>query len=264
MKKHISVVSLFTLTVCCAALLCGCATAQPRITQVAIIDTLLGGMYDGSATVKQLKSWGNLGIGTMHQLDGEMLVVNGVVYQVKFDGSVNRPDNSETIPFATVVNFVPTKQVQLGTIKSFKDFEKLVPQYITNRNVPVAIRFTGTFSSMHTRSVERQKKPYRPLIEASKNQAEFKFKNISGDMVGFLFPKYVKGMNVPGWHLHFIDKDRRCGGHILDFSTLNGKLEICEIYDFRAVFPAGSDHLAKLDLNKDRAQELKKVESSRE
>ena len=83
-------------------------------------------------------------------------------------------------------------------------------------------------------------------------------------MVGFLFPKYVKGMNVPGWHLHFIDKDRRCGGHILDFSTLNGKLEICEIYDFRAVFPAGSDHLAKLDLNKDRAQELKKVESSRE
>ena len=265
MKNRFSVFSLSAAIICCAALFCGCAaTAQPRITQVAIIDTLLGGMYDGSATVGQLKSWGNLGIGTMDRLDGEMLVVDGVVYQVKYDGSVNRPADSETIPFATVVNFVPAKRVRLENIKSFKDFEKQVPQYITNRNVPVAVRFTGNFSFMHTRSVERQKKPYRPLIEASKNQAEFKFKDISGDMVGFLFPKYVKGMNVPGWHLHFIDKDRRCGGHILDFSMLDGELEICEIYDFRAVFPAGSDHLAQLDLNKDRGQELKKVESSRE
>ena len=117
---------------------------------------------------------------------------------------------------------------------------------------------------MHTRSVERQKKPYRPLIEASKNQAEFKFKDISGDMVGFLFPKYVQGMNVPGWHLHFVDQARRCGGHVLDFAIADGELEICEIYDFRAVFPADSTHLAQLDLDKDRAQELKKVESSRE
>ena len=264
MKKHFSVLFLSTMMICCAALLCGCRTPEPRITQVAIIDTLLGGMYDGSATVEQLKSWGTIGIGTMHQLDGEMLVVDGVVYQVKFDGSVNRPADSETIPFATVVNFVPTKVVQLGAIKSFKDFEKEIPQYIANRNVPVAVRFTGTFSRMHTRSVERQKKPYRPLIEASKNQAEFKFKNITGNMVGFLFPKYVKGMNVPGWHLHFIDKDRRCGGHVLDFSMLNGKLEICEIYDFRAIFPSNSSHLAELDLNKDRGRELEKVESSRE
>ena len=263
MKKHFSAVSL--VMICCAVLLsgCCCTTKEPRITQVAIIDTLLGGMYDGSATVAQLKSWGTLGIGTMHQLDGEMLMVDGVVYQVKYDGTVNRPADQETIPFATAVNFVPGKRVKMGNIKSFQDFEKIVPKYIANRNVPVAVRLKGTFSFMHTRSVERQKKPYRPLVEAAKNQAEFKFKNITGDMVGFLFPKYVKGMNVPGWHLHFVDKDRRCGGHVLDFSVLDGELEICEIYDFRAVFPADSSHLAELDLNKDRGQELKKVESSR-
>ena len=51
MKKLFSVFSLFTM-ICCMVLLCGCATAEPRITQVAIIDTLL---YDGSAT-DQLKS----------------------------------------------------------------------------------------------------------------------------------------------------------------------------------------------------------------
>jgi len=264
LMKKIFTLSFYTVAICCAVLFCGCEKSEPRITQVAIIDTLLCGMYDGSATVGRLKSWGDLGSGTMHQLDGEMLMLDGVVYQVKFDGSVNRPADPETVPFATVVNFIPSKRVQLGAIKSFKDFEKQIPQYITNRNIPVAVRFTGSFSFMHTRSVERQNKPYRPLVEAARNQAEFKFNNISGNMVGFLFPKYIKGMNVPGWHLHFVDKDRRCGGHILNFSMLNGELEICEVYDFRAVFPSGSAHLAQLDLNKDRGRELKKVESSRE
>ena len=262
--KKIFWIPMYAVLLLGAGMFCGCGKSKPGITQVAIIDTLLCGMYDGSATVGQLKSCGNLGIGTMHQLDGEMLMLDGTVYQVKFDGSVNRPANSETIPFATVVNFIPSKRIQLGAVKSFKDFEKMIPQYISNRNIPVAVRFTGSFSFMHTRSVERQNKPYRPLIEAAKNQAEFKFNNISGNMVGFLFPKYIQGVNVPGWHLHFVDKDRRCGGHILDFSMLNGKLEICEIYDFRAIFPNNSDHLAQLDLEKDRARELKKVESSRQ
>ena len=129
MKKPISVLSLSTVMIFCVTLLCGCGTTQtePRITQVAIIDTLLGGMYDGSATVAQLKSWGNLGIGTMHQLDGEMLVVDGVVYQVKYDGTVNRPADSETIPFATVVNFVPTKKIQLKKHQIFQGFRKTGP-----------------------------------------------------------------------------------------------------------------------------------------
>jgi len=263
MKKHFTVLTFCAVMIGCATLLCGCKAASPRITQVAIIDTLLCGMYDGSATVGQLKSWGDLGLGTMHRLDGEMLMVDGVVYQVKYDGSVNRPADSETIPFATVVNFVPAKRIKLENIKSFQEFEKLIPQHLANRNIPIAIRLNGTFSAMHTRSVERQNKPYRPLVEAAKNQAEFKFDNITGTMVGFLFPQYVKGMNVPGWHLHFVDKDRRCGGHILDFALLKGELEICEVYDFRAVFPTGSNHLAQLDLNQDRGRELKKVESSR-
>lgn len=54
-----------------------------------MIDTLLCGMYDGSMSVKELKSHGNLGIGTMNHLDGEILMVDHVVYQVKYDGTVH-------------------------------------------------------------------------------------------------------------------------------------------------------------------------------
>jgi acetolactate decarboxylase len=35
-------------------------------------------------------------------------------------------------------------------------------------------------------------------------------------MLGFRFPSYAEGIEVGGYHLHFIDADRSRGGHVLD------------------------------------------------
>ena len=35
-------------------------------------------------------------------------------------------------------------------------------------------------------------------------------------MLGFRFPSYAEGIEVGGYHLHFIDSERRRGGHVLD------------------------------------------------
>ena len=35
-------------------------------------------------------------------------------------------------------------------------------------------------------------------------------------MLGFRFPGYVEGIEVGGYHLHFISEDRWRGGHVLD------------------------------------------------
>ena len=34
-------------------------------------------------------------------------------------------------------------------------------------------------------------------------------------MLGFRFPDYVEGIEVSGYHLHFITADRSRGGHVL-------------------------------------------------
>ena len=34
-------------------------------------------------------------------------------------------------------------------------------------------------------------------------------------MLGFRFPDYVEGIEVAGYHLHFISADRSRGGHVL-------------------------------------------------
>ena len=58
--------------------------------------------------------------------------------------------------------------------------------------------------------------PYRPLTEVVADQHVFELAEVAGTMLGFRFPAYVEGIEVAGYHLHFIDEDRRRGGHVLD------------------------------------------------
>ena len=37
----------------------------------------------------------------------------------------------------------------------------------------------------------------------------FEFHDVEGTIVGFFTPDYLRGVNVPGYHLHFITADRR-------------------------------------------------------
>ncbi|MEG2075537.1 MAG: acetolactate decarboxylase [Victivallaceae bacterium] len=104
---------------------------------------------------------------------------------------------------------------------------------------------------------------YRPLAEITKNQPEFQLESVSGDLVGFRLPAYVKGINVPGWHLHFIADDRQRGGHVMGFELLDGSIEIDEVYDFRMTLPHNSADFNRADLGTDRSAELQQVEGKR-
>jgi acetolactate decarboxylase len=50
----------------------------------------------------------------------------------------------------------------------------------------------------------------------------------------------MKGVNVPGYHFHFISKDKTIGGHMLDCSTneAEGKYESVSKLNIRLI---GSD-----------------------
>jgi acetolactate decarboxylase len=78
---------------------------RTRFTQVSLFSVLLSGRYDGVISVGELKKLGNKAIATMDRLDGEMPMVDGVVYQVCADGHVYLPDDDATIPFGTVAEF---------------------------------------------------------------------------------------------------------------------------------------------------------------
>ncbi len=236
------------------------ATNSATLYQVSTIDAILTGVYDGSVSLGELKKHGDFGIGTFDRLDGEMVLLDGEMYQVKSDGKIYRPAPSLTTPFAAVCYFDANSSFDVKSGLDFAGIQKLFDAKAPNQNLFTAIKISGKFKTMKTRSVPGQHKPYPPLTEVTKNQPEFEMKNISGTIIGFRCPAYVKGLNVTGYHLHFISDDRTKGGHVLSFEIDEAKGEIDLFHKFALQLPENNDEFGKADLTKDRTEELHKVE----
>ncbi|MDD2519885.1 MAG: acetolactate decarboxylase, partial [Kiritimatiellae bacterium] len=76
-------------------------------------------------------------------------------------------------------------------------------------------------------------------------------------------PSYVGGVNVPGWHLHFISQDRSFGGHVLAFDVVTGVAQVDELDRLVMQLP-GTKDFAEADLSRDRQAELAGVEKEKE
>jgi acetolactate decarboxylase len=88
-------------------------STRDTLYQISTSSALVEGVSDGAVDCGELKKYGNLGLGTFEHLDGEMVVVNGHVFQVRSDGSVNEVADEVQTPFATVSRFSPGVQVLL-------------------------------------------------------------------------------------------------------------------------------------------------------
>ena len=123
-----------------------------------------------------------------------------------------------------------------------------------------AVKVTGTFAAIKTRSVPRQEKPFPSLKEATRNQPEFEMENVSGTLVGFRCPSYAKGINVPGYHFHFISSDRTRGGHVLSLTVEEATCEVDVLDRWILQLPADHEGFSETDLSQDRSKDLHAVE----
>ncbi len=253
-------IQFFSSILALAFCVTGCTTPRNTITQFCTIDALLAGAYEGEMPCRTLTRRGDMGIGTFNKLDGEMVLLDGHVYQVRSDGKVYSPDRNVTTPFASVIDFRPEKSRSVPAGLTYPQFQKLVDEMLPHTNVLCAFRFNGTFRQMRTRSVPAQSKPYRQLIEVTREQAVFELDGKSGAMVGFRMPEFVKGINVPGFHAHFLTDDRQAGGHVLAFTTEGGTLEIATSSRMEILLPKNPEMLGGIDFSRDRSKELEKVE----
>lgn len=206
-----------------------------RLFQASTIASLLDGAYEGDLTVAELGEHGDLGLGTLNGLDGEMIALDGRFYRADADGHVHEVGGGARTPFAVVVFFEPTIEVAAVRGDPLEAIEALRPP-----DAPVlALRLDGEFESVRARSIPRQQPPYRPLAEVAAHQRVFELSDVSGSLVGFWFPYYAEGLEVTGYHLHFITADRLRGGHVLDCRVRRARLRIDPSSDWRLELPPG-------------------------
>ena len=204
----------------------GAVSPHHALFQTSTIDALLDGHYDGDVSVAELQARGDFGLGTVDALDGEMIALDGAFYQVKADGRAYPVDPRLNTPFAVVTFFEPDLHRTLPPALDLAGLCAFIDRVVGDVAMCHAVRVDGQFHAVTTRSVPKQQQPYLPLVEVVQHQPTFELRDVRGSLVGFRFPQAVQGLNVAGYHLHFITEDRSAGGHVLACQVAHGELRV--------------------------------------
>lgn len=230
------------------------ATADNDVLfQYSTLGSLLEGVYDGEMTYAEIKQRGDFGLGTFNALDGEMIVIDHQIYQIKADGVAYKVSDGMKAPFVVVTYFEPDQTVKIAKTMDCGQLKEYIDSLLPTKNIPYAVRIEGTFGYMKTRSVPRQNKPYPRLLDVLKNQPTFEFNKMEGTVVGFRLPNYMDGANAPGYHFHFITKERNAGGHLLECQTQDVKIEIDYTDQWHTILP-GDDAFYNVKMSGDKYQ----------
>ena len=189
----------------------------------APVTAMLKGFYEENTLLGDLKRHGDFGLGTFNNLDGEMVMLDGIIYRLRADGKTYPVADEVQTPFACVTFYRPTVSEEFAVELDYAAFQALLGRLLPSDNMLYAIRVDGFFQEVQVWSVSRQEN-YQPLNEEDHNRPALSFENIHGVLAGFYTPKFIRSLNFPGFHLHFLTADRRYGGHLHACRT--GRIEI--------------------------------------
>lgn len=222
------------------------------------VNALVQGILREDKTLDQILMHGDFGLGTFNDLDGEMILLDGIFYQIRADGTVSEAPLEGSSPYACVASSEFSQKVTFQGPVNYLDLQNSIDQLILSKNLIYAIRIIGTFSSVRARSVPKQHS-YRPLVDVAGDQMEFNFENISGVLAGFWTPNFMSSISVPGYHLHFLSMDKTHGGHLLDCSIQEFSVELQAIDQLILDMPHSIEYLSA-DLDKNVSDDLYKAE----
>ncbi|MBQ9227641.1 MAG: acetolactate decarboxylase [Eubacterium sp.] len=198
-----------------------------KIYQVSTLQALALGYTRPVVTVQELLAQGDTGLGTFENVDGEMILLDGVCYRAKPDGSVANSEGSAGVPFA-VAGFVKDgrkfKIEEKQNIEAIKQELTLKVDEDFGLNSIHIARIDGYFNTIQARAGAPYRSQHVTLKEIlSKTQKDFRFEKLYGTLVCVYYPDYMDGINASGWHMHFLSEDRKLGGHVFDVSMRSGE-----------------------------------------
>lgn len=216
----------------------------------SIWTALVNKVYDGKLTVAEVKKHGDIGLGTYDGVDGELIMLDNVLYHVPASGVVSIANDSMHIPYLNTTFFEPDSLYQIKERINYDELRKQIQQSFPSKNFFYAFKIHGEFDTLRLGSLYKQERPYAEGLDSlMPKRPIFNHTNIKGTMVGFFCPDFIGDINVAGFHLHFISDDKKVGGHVMEFSGQNFEVGMDKISSYNFILPEGTD-FDTVDLNK--------------
>ncbi|MFY0600151.1 MAG: acetolactate decarboxylase [Cyclobacteriaceae bacterium] len=201
-------------------------------------------IFEGKLTAKELKTKGDIGLGSWSMLDGELIMLDGVPYRATEDGKVTVGDDDSKIIYANATFFDSEKSFEIDHAPNYDSLRKIINTQLPSKNIFYAFKIKGDFKFMRCGGLHKQEKPFNTGLDVLiPTRPVFEREDFSGTMVGFWCPEFIGQINVAAYHLHFVSDDKTFAGHVMDFEAENLTVEIDYMYKYDFVLPETDDYL---------------------
>lgn len=236
---------------------------ENKMYQVSTLQALALGYSRAVINVGKLLQEGDTGLGTFEDVNGEMIVMEGQCYRADQEGNVTVVAHETGVPFAAVGTLCNGQRLSLKDMADIDSLRLELTRKIEENfglNSMHIVRIDGHFEKVDARSEAPYRSHHISLKEVlGQTQKAFLFERIRGSLIGVYFPDYMDGINMPGWHLHFLSEDRSKGGHVFNVSIRNGEAIINKINSIKIDLPK-SAAFDTYSLKQDMQDEIKSVE----
>lgn len=217
------------------------------------MSALMSGAASSGVPLSHIHERGNHGLGTFKGLEGEMVILDGHMYQMKSDGSVTpnlERDHGDWIsPFAMTTFFNPAITINVTFSSKSELAAKISALFPRSHNYFLSFRIDGVFEQVGVRTVGGQISPHEKLTDVGKRQSTHNFSSMKGSIIGFRTPEYFQGISVAGDHMHLISEDRKFGGHLQACQASSEvTLSAATNYHFNVEFPDHDEEFSEADL----------------
>ena len=231
-----------------------------QLFQVGCLSAFLQGLYEGDYSFAKIKRKGNTGLGTVNNLQGEMIALDGKFYVMDENGQAAIIQDTECTPFALVTNFKPNIQFDVKKINHIIDLTELIRLHLTSKNLFYMLRIDGDFKEVDLRS---ERCLFKTLSNLDKLlpaiQNKFSLFNTEGSLVASICPSFMDKVTIADFHYHFIDKQRNKGGHVFDLQIDRATVNI-QILDSIQIQMFNTEAFNRMNLDIDVAEALNKFE----
>ena len=194
------------------------------VEQAGSASQLFAGHFEGIVTVEEEFGSSRLGIGVMHDLDGEVVSLHGTTWAIPPSGIPQTVNASDTIAFGISAHggrrhrFSIEPGADLQRIQEAID-STLARLHENHEQTVCAVSIEGVFRDVLLRTVHHPDYEGETLGEIIEDEIRFTFSQWQGTVVGFRYPDYSSGQTIPGLHLHGLAADQLSGGHVRNITA---------------------------------------------
>ncbi len=197
---------------------------QGSVDQSRGAGQLFQGDFSASTTAGAEFAGSRLGLGVMHDLDGEVVSIHGTTWRIPVSGTPVEVMPSEGIAFGIAAHGGREHRIEIPAGASVTGILAAIDAYlekshVDHEDVVCAIEITGSFTNVILRTEAPPTFENETLGEVLDHETRFICDNWRGTLVGFRFPDETDGQTIPRLHLHGISHDLTSGGHVRNVVT---------------------------------------------